>query len=516
MGFDRGKVLCPEAINFLTNLVRKFKPSLEMLLSERERNQKLYDDGDIPDFPHETKHVRESDWSVASIPDTLLDRRVEITGPTDRKMVINALNSGANVFMADFEDSLSPTWDNILDGQVNLYDAVRNIITYDHPTKGTYRLNDETAVLFVRPRGLHLIESHFLVDNNPIPASLFDFGIYMFHNAKKIISKGFGPYFYLPKLESYLEARWWNDVFNWSQDNLNIDRGEIRATVLIETLPAAFQMNEILWELRDHSAGLNCGRWDYIFSFIKTFRNHPDKILPDRSKVTMETHFMKSYAELVIYTCHRRGVHAIGGMAAQIPIKNDEEANTAALIKVKFDKIREAQMGHDGTWVAHPALISLAKNVFDEYMPEANQIRFLRKPRWVTQEDLIETPKTRITSEGLNQNISVGVQYIESWLRGNGCVPLYNLMEDAATAEISRTQVWQWLNNDCRLDDGTKIDRELIEQCMTNIMPQIKEEIGDSRFYNGKFDEAAEIFKSVSFSPKLVNFLTLPAYERIC
>ena len=515
MAFTKNDVLCPPAVKFLTEMIQNFGPQLQNLLIERAKNQEYYDEGDLPNFLTKTKEIRESTWSVAPIPESLLNRKVEITGPTDRKMVINALNSGANVFMADFEDSLSPTWDNILDGQVNLRDAVRKIITYIHPTKGVYKLNDETAVLFVRPRGLHLIESHFLVDGQPVPASLFDFGLYMFHNAKELISRGVGPYFYLPKLESYLEAKWWNDIFEWSQANLGIDSGAIKATVLIETLPAAFQMNEILWELKDHSAGLNCGRWDYIFSFIKTFRNHPDKILPDRSKVTMRSHFMRSYAELVVYTCHRRGVHAMGGMAAQIPIKNDAEANEAALDKVRQDKIREVKLGHDGTWVAHPALVPLAKDIFNKYMPAHNQIDFLKKPKWSTQQDLTEVPMGTITAPGVRQNISVGVQYIESWLRGNGCVPLYNLMEDAATAEISRTQIWQWINNDCILEDGNKIDQNLIEKYLVEVMDQIKDEVGESRFSAGKFDEAVEIFKDVSFAPTLVNFLTIPAYDKI-
>ena len=516
MSFNKDILLHSEATEFLTNLVRNFKPKLQLLLAERQERQRLYDKGYIPNFLSKTKHIRKANWYVAPIPKPLMDRTVEITGPTERKMIINALNSGADVFMADFEDSLSPTWDNILDGQINLYDAVRKTITYKHPTKGLYELNNKTAVLFVRPRGLHLDESHFLVDDEPIPASLFDFGLYMFHNAEALISQGLGPYFYLPKLESYLEARWWNEIFNWTQDYLGIERGSVRATVLIETLPAAFQMNEILWELKDHSAGLNCGRWDYIFSFIKTFRNHSDKVLPDRSEVTMETHFMRSYAELAIHTCHRRGIHAMGGMAAQIPIKNDAEANETALNKVRQDKIREVKMGHDGTWVAHPALVSLAREQFDKFMFTANQINSFKKLKEPTQKDLIEIPPLNITMLGLTQNISVGIQYIEAWLCGNGCVPLYNLMEDAATAEISRTQVWQWLNNDCNLNDGTRINKDLVEVCIANVAAQIKEEIGETRFSNGKFEEATELFRTISTGPVLVDFLTLPAYEKIC
>ena len=419
-------------------------------------------------------------------------------------MVINALNSGASVFMADFEDSLSPTWKNILEGQRSLRAAVRGTITYEHPTKGLYQLNNETAELFVRPRGLHLDEAHFKVDGYVIPASLFDFGLFMYHNASYRVDAGLGPYFYLPKLEHYEEARWWNDVFVWSQNYLRIPQGSIRATVLLETLPAAFQMNEILWELRDHSAGLNCGRWDYIFSYIKTFRNHADRITPDRAHIGMLSPFMKAYSRAVIQTCHRRGAHAMGGMAAQIPIRGDEAANTSALAKVHSDKVREATDGHDGTWVAHPGLVSLAKEVFDNHMPENNQIN--RDTNYPTdiQDKLLAHPDGAITLAGLQQNIDVGVRYLAAWLLGQGCVPLYNLMEDAATAEISRTQVWQWLRYNAPMVDGTPVTKSLVRGLALNLVEQ---DFG--------LEDGAMLFMNLCVQDELQSFLTLPAYERI-
>ena len=498
-------ILDSHAMKFLADLTRKFRPLLSQLLEEREKRQCFYDEGYEPNFLQETGDIRESEWKVAKIPDDLRDRRVEITGPTDRKMVINALNSGANVFMADFEDSLSPTWKNILTGQRNLRDAINRTISYTHPTKGEYRLNNEVSTLFVRPRGLHMNESHFSVDDEPIPASLFDFGLFLFHNSKNLVESGTGPYFYLPKLEHYLEARWWNEVFNWSQDYINIPRGSIRATVLIETLPASFQMNEILWELRDHSAGLNCGRWDYIFSYIKTFRNHSDKILPDRNKVTMTNNFMKSYSELVIYTCHRRGIHAMGGMAAQIPIKNDENSNNVAMSKVREDKVREVLSGHDGTWVAHPGLISIVRDIFDRFMPDKNQINKVTENN-CTRYDLLESPTGEITELGLRKNINVGILYIEAWLSGNGCVPLYNLMEDAATAEISRTQVWQWIKHE-------RFTIEEFREILNDELNKIKYSLGENKFKEGKYDIASQLFEKLSTSSDLVNFLTLPAYK---
>ena len=456
------EILTPEANSFLTKLAREFEPRRQELLKRRRLRQQQIDAGQMPGFLPETAPIRAAEWKVAPIAHDLLDRRVEITGPVDRKMIINALNSGANVFMADFEDSNSPTWQNNLEGQFNLRDAVEGTIGYVSPEGKRYELNPRVATLMVRPRGWHLVERHFLVDGEPISGSLFDFGLFFFHNAKNLIRKGTGPYFYLPKMESHLEARLWNDVFCFAQDELGISRGTIRATVLIETILAAFEMDEILYELREHSAGLNCGRWDYIFSFIKKFRNRPDFVLPDRSIVTMDKHFLKSYVDLLIQTCHRRGIHAMGGMAAQIPIKNDPVANEKALDKVRQDKLREVRAGHDGTWVAHPGLVPVAKEVFDAHMKEPNQIARLRDDVRVTAEDLLSVTEGQITEEGLRWNIDVGLQYLESWLRGSGCVPIYNLMEDAATAEICRAQVWQWVRHSARLSDGRSVTQEMV------------------------------------------------------
>lgn len=500
-------ILTRDSISFIAELSRQFNDQLGALMSARKDRQAKYDLGTLPDFLDETSEIREGDWTVVQIPSDLQDRRVEITGPPDRKMVINALNSGANIFMADFEDSLSPTWDNILSSQENLRDAVRREITYEHPTKGTYKLNDEVSVLFVRPRGLHLREENFLVDGFSVPASLFDFGLFLFHNAQVLIESESGPYFYLPKLEHHLEARWWNDVFIWAQEELGILPGTIRATVLIETLPAAFQMDEILYELRDHSAGLNCGRWDYIFSYIKTLRNHSDRVLPDRSLVTMSRKFMKSYSDLLIKTCHRRGVHAMGGMAAQIPIRHNTEANDKALMAVRRDKHREVTAGHDGTWVAHPGLVQVAKEIFDVHMKSPNQIDKTHNLD-IGQDDLISTPEGDITEVGLRKNINVGILYLESWLRGGGCVPLYHLMEDAATAEISRTQVWQWLKHQ-KFSVG-EFDKILLDEVV-----KIKEAVGSEKFNVGKYDQAIKLFRELSISSDLTEFLTLPAYDQI-
>src|SRR5690349_579969 len=458
------EILTPEASQFLHKIAREFQPRREMLLASRRMRQQRIDAGELPDFLPETATIREREWRVAPIPQDLMDRRVEITGPVDRKMIINALNSGASVFMADFEDSNSPRWQNNLEGQANLRDAIRKTITYTSPEGKQYRLNPSVATLMVRPRGWHLEERHFTVDGTPISASLFDFGLFFFHNAQALIDSGTGPYFYLPKLESHLEARLWNDVFCFAQDELGIPRGTIRATVLIETILAAFEMDEILYELREHSAGLNCGRWDYIFSFIKKFRNRPDFVLPDRSTVTMERHFLKSYVDLLIRTCHRRGIHAMGGMAAQIPIKNDPEANNRAIEKVRNDKLREVRAGHDGTWVAHPGLVGIAKEIFDAHMQTPNQISVSRSEVSVAPADLLAVPEGDITQNGLEMNIDIGIQYLEAWIGGNGCVPIYNLMEDAATAEISRTQVWQWVRHGARLDDGRTIDAALVQR----------------------------------------------------
>jgi malate synthase len=500
------KILTPEASSFLTKLARKFEARRQELLGRRRARQQQIDAGQLPDFLPETAHVRDAEWTVAHIPHDLLDRRVEITGPVDRKMIINALNSGANVFMADFEDSNSPTWQNNLEGQFNLRDAIEGTISYVSPEGKRYQLNSTVATLVVRPRGWHLIERHFSVDGQPISASLFDFGLYFFHNAQRLISKGTGPYFYLPKMESYLEARLWNDVFCFAQDELGIPRGTIRATVLIETILAAFEMDEILYELRQHSSGLNCGRWDYIFSFIKKFRNRADFVLPDRSIVTMDKHFLKSYVDLLIQTCHRRGIHAMGGMAAQIPIKNDPAANQKAIDKVRQDKLREVNAGHDGTWVAHPGLVPIAKEVFDAHMKEGNQIGRRRDELRVTAKDLLTVPEGQITEEGLRWNIDVGLQYLESWLRGSGCVPIYNLMEDAATAEICRAQVWQWVRHGARLRDGRPVTQEMVRQAIAEQKRKLQD---------GRFAEAAEIYDHMMTSPDFAEFLTLVAYDYI-
>jgi malate synthase len=500
------QILTPEASAFLTKLAREFEARRQQLLARRRARQQQIDAGQFPDFLPETAHIRQAEWTVAPIPHDLLDRRVEITGPVDRKMIINALNSGADVFMADFEDSNSPTWQNNLEGQFNLRDAVEGTISYVSPEGKRYNLNSKVATLLVRPRGWHLVERHFEVDGAPISASLFDLGLYLFHNAQSLIRKGTGPYFYLPKLESHLEARLWNDVFCYAQDELGIPRGTIRATVLIETILAAFEMDEILYELRQHSSGLNCGRWDYIFSFIKKFRNHPAFVLPDRSTVTMEKHFLKSYVDLLIRTCHRRGIHAMGGMAAQIPIKNDPAANEKALDKVRQDKLREVQAGHDGTWVAHPGLVPVAKEIFDAHMKQANQIGCRREDVHVTAKDLLAVPEGEITEEGLRWNIDVGLQYLESWLRGSGCVPIYNLMEDAATAEICRAQVWQWVRHRATLSNGRPVTQEMVREAIAEQKNKLK---------GSRMAEAAEIYEHMMTSPDFAEFLTLVAYDYI-
>ena len=503
------KILTAEARRFLTALARASELRRQELLVRRVARQRRLDAGERPDFLPETRSVREADWTVAPIPADLLDRRVEITGPVDRKMVINALNSGARVFMADFEDSNAPTWRNNLEGQLNLRDAVRGTIEYTSPEGKRYALAPRTATLMVRPRGWHLDENHVTVDGRPISAALFDFGLFFFHNAAALLAKGTGPYFYLPKLESHLEARLWNDVFNLAQDELGIPRGTIRATVLIETVLAAFEMDEILYELKDHSAGLNCGRWDYIFSFIKKFRQRPDCVLPDRARVTMDRHFLKSYVDLLIQTCHRRRAHAMGGMAAQIPIKHDPAANEAALEKVRQDKLREVRAGHDGTWVAHPGLVPIAAQVFDAAMPGPNQLHVAREDVRVTAADLLAVPDGEITEAGLRTNVDVGIQYLESWLRGVGCVPIYNLMEDAATAEISRSQVWQWLRHGARLTDGRPMTAALVEQTIARELQRFEGAGGGG----GKFALAADLFRRISMAPELPEFLTGVAYE---
>jgi malate synthase len=506
-------ILTTDALAFVADLVRTFRPRVKELLARRRERQARFDAGEKPDFLPETASVRAGDWKVAALPKDLLDRRIEITGPTDRKMVINALNSGASVFMADFEDANSPTWDNMVDGQINLGDAVRRTITFTAPETGKkYALKDKTAVLLVRPRGWHLVERHFVVDGEPAPGGLFDFGLFFFHNAKDALARGTGPYFYLPKMESHLEARLWNDVFVRAQEKLGVPRGSIKATCLIETLPAAFEMDEFLYELRDHSAGLNCGRWDYIFSFIKKRAEDPAAVLPDRSQVTMDKGFLAAYVKLLIKTCHRRGVHAMGGMAAQIPIKDDPAANEAALEKVRADKLREVKAGHDGTWVAHPGLVPIAKDIFDAHMPGPNQLGVLRDDVKVAQADLLGVPQGERTDDGLRHNVRVGIQYLEAWLRGNGCVPLYHLMEDAATAEISRAQVWQWLHHKVPVG-GAVFDKERFARVVEEEMQRIRKEVGDARFNGGRFPEARDLFVRLSTTPKFEDFLTLPAYD---
>src|SRR5256886_6310841 len=503
-----GEVLTPQALGFVARLQREFGARRQELLRLRDERQTRIDAGEMPQFLVTTSSVRDSDWSVAKAPMDLQDRRVEITGPTDRKMLINALNSGARVFMADFEDANSPTWSNLVEGQVNLIDAIERRIDFTSPEGKEYRLNDKVATLLVRPRGWHLDERHVEVDGKPISGGLFDFGLYFFHNVERLLKKGSGPYFYLPKLESHLEARLWNDVFNLAQDELGIPRGTIRATVLIETILAAFEMDEILYELKDHSAGLNCGRWDYIFSFIKKFRQRPDFVLPDRARVTMDRHFLKSYVDLLIQTCHRRGAHAMGGMAAQIPIKHDPAANEAALEKVRQDKLREVRAGHDGTWVAHPGLVPVAAQVFDASMPGPNQLHVMRDDVRVTAADLLAVPNGEITEAGLRTNVDVGIQYLESWLRGIGCVPIYNLMEDAATAEISRSQGWQWMRHGVHLSHGRAVPQQLVASI-------IAEEIDEKNLKGGKFDVAARLFNQLMTGSDFPEFLTVVAYEHL-
>ncbi len=510
---EQAEILSPEAVRFVADLARRFSARRNELLKLRMIRQKEIDGGLFPDFRPETRAVREGNWKVSPIPADLLDRRVEITGPVDRKMVINALNSGASTFMADFEDSNSPTWSNCVQGQVNLRDAVRRAIDYASPEGKNYRLNERTATLIVRPRGWHLDERHVRVDGVAVPAGLFDFGLFFFHNAEELVERGSGPYFYLPKMESHLEARLWNDVFVHAQGALGVAQGTIRATVLIETLLAAFEMDEILYELREHSSGLNCGRWDYIFSFIKRFRNHREFVLPDRMQVTMDRDFLKAYVDLLIKTCHRRGIHAMGGMAAQIPIKNDTAANDAALEKVRADKLREVRAGHDGTWVAHPGLVPVAKEIFDVHMPTPNQIRVARQDVAVGAADLLKVPAGTITEKGLRTNINVGVLYLESWLRGAGCVPLYHLMEDAATAEISRAQVWQWIRHGARLDDGRTVTRELAQAVMAEEIDRIRAAVGAPAYAAGRYETAAKLFVEMMTSDDFVEFMPSLAYE---
>jgi malate synthase len=510
------QILTPEALAFVAKLQRAFGARRQELLARRAARQKEFDAGKLPDFLAETRQIRESEWRIAAQPKDMLDRRVEITGPTDRKMVINALNSGASTFMADFEDANCPTWFNMIDGQINLRDAVRRTIGFEQAGK-RYRLNDKVAVLIPRPRGWHLDEKHVLVDGNPVSGAILDFALYFFHNAKALLERGTGPYFYLPKMESHLEARLWNDVFKLAQDELGVPQGSIKATVLIETVVAAFEMDEILWELKEHSAGLNIGRWDYIFSCIKKFRSNKDFCLADRSQVTMTAPFMRAYALLLVKTCHRRGAPAMGGMAAQIPIKNDPAANDAAIEKVRQDKLREVTDGCDGTWVAHPGLVPVAKAVFDEHMPQPNQYGKQRPDVNVTAKNLLDfQPEKPITEAGLRNNISVGIQYLGAWLAGNGCVPVFNLMEDAATAEISRSQIWQWIRSAKGvLDDGRKVTKELFRKLLAEELPKVKSYLGEAAYATGQYEEGAKLFDRITTDDRYVEFLTLPAYELI-
>ena len=507
-------ILTDDAVRFIAELHRCFNPIRIDRLAARQERQNRIDAGERPDFLPETAAIRESDWRCAAIPADLMDRRVEITGPVERKMVINALNSGAKVFMADFEDSTTPLWTNLLEGQANLRDAVHRTITFSDANTGkSYKLNDKSAVLFVRPRGWHLPEQHMFVDGEAVSGSLFDFGLYLFHNAAELRARGTGPYFYLPKMESHLEARLWNEVFVFAQERLGLPQGTIRATVLIETILATFEMDEILYELRDHSAGLNCGRWDYIFSFIKKLAADQSMLLPDRAQVTMATHFMRSYSKLAIKTCHRREISAMGGMSAFIPIKSDPEANERALAQVRVDKEREAGDGHDGTWVAHPGLVPVAMEVFDRLMPGPNQIDRKLDDYTATAADLLQVPTGDITEAGVRQNVAVGLGYVEAWLRGIGCVPLFNLMEDAATAEISRAQLWQWVHHGAVLTDGRAITVQMVDDVIDEELTRARSAFEDVRYT--AYERAAALLRTLIRSGRFTDFLTLPAYEAV-
>ncbi len=509
-------ILSSEALGFIAAITREFSARREQLLARRVERQAEINAGKLPDFLPETQAVRDGDWTVAETPADLQDRRVEITGPVDRKMVINALNSGAKVFMADFEDASSPTWELMVEGQINVRDANRRAIDFTTPEGKDYKLKDEIATLLVRPRGWHLDEKHILVDGKAIPGAFMDFGLYFFHNIKHQQEKGSGTYFYLPKMESHLEVRLWNDVFNFAQDRLGIARGSIKATMLIETIPAAFEMDEFLYELKDHCVGLNCGRWDYIFSFIKRFHNYPEFILPDRATVTMTAHFMRSYSQLAIKTCHKRNAHAMGGMAAHIPIKNNPQANEAAFNKVRADKEREAIDGHDGTWVAHPGLVPVAMEIFNKNMPNAHQKEKLREDVSVTAKDLLTLPEGELTEAGLKNNVSAAVNYMAAWLAGNGCVPLHNLMEDAATAEIARAQLWQWVRYPKgQLNDGRDVTVEMFREALQEELKGIREQLGDAAYQASHFELAAQLLDQITTSEDFAEFLTLVAYEHL-
>jgi len=509
------EILTPKALEFLAELTRSFGPRRKALLRRRASFRERIAAGILPDFLPETRALREADWKVAPPPKDLEDRRVEITGPVDRKMIINALNSGARVFMADFEDSHAPTWEGTIQGQINLRDAVRGTIEYTSPEGKEYRLNSKTAVLMVRPRGLHLLEGHVLLDGEPVPAAFFDFALYVWHNAQALVAKGTGPYVYLPKLEHHGEAHLWDDIFAFTEDRLGLPRGTIRATVLIETLPAVFEMHEILYALRAHSVGLNCGRWDYIFSFIKQFRDDPRAVFPDRERITMTTPFLRAYTDLVIQTAHRRGAHAMGGMAAQIPIKGDAQANEAALAKVMADKEREVLAGHDGTWVAHPALVPVAMEVFDAHMPGPNQIHVLREDVRVTARDLLAVPEGPITEAGLRTNVNVGLRYLDAWLRGTGCVPIFHLMEDTATVEIARSQIWQWVHHGVRLADGRTVTTQLVRDILREEAERIANDPGDAGATRASLGKAAEILDCITTNAEFAEFLTLIAYDEL-
>ncbi len=509
------EVLTPAALEFVARLHREFNTTREKLLQARHERQTAFDAGELPDFRSDTRHIRESDWRVAPITTRDLQKRwVELTGPTERKMLINALNSGADVYMADFEDANTPTWQNMIEGQVNLVDAIQRTISFENPDGRTYRLNDQTATLLVRPRGWHLPEKHLLVDGSPIAGALMDFGLYFFHNARRLLEQGSAPYFYLPKLESHREARLWNDVFCLAQDTLGVPRGSIKATVLLEVVVSAFEMDEILYELRDHSAGLNAGRWDYIFSIIKKFHSRPDFLLPDRAQVTMTVPFMRAYTELLVKTCHRRGAFAMGGMAAFIPSRRDPAVNEVALPRVRDDKVRESRDGFDGTWVAHPDLVPVAREVFAEFMGDRpNQLDRQRPEVSVSAHELLDlrVPDGQITEAGVRSNVSVGIQYIESWLRGTGAAAIFNLMEDAATAEISRSQVWQWTHHGATLADGRRVSRDLVQQILAEELEKLRPTLSAG----GRLDTARALFEEVAQRDQFTEFLTLPAYAHI-
>ena len=508
-------MLTPAAIAFVNELADRFSEERLALLARRAALQRQFNAGALPEFPEETRELRESEWRVGAIPADLRDRRVEITGPPERKMIINALNSGANLFMADFEDSLCPSWSNLIEGQANLIQAVRRTLAHDSPEGKQYRLNDQTAVLCVRPRGWHLPEKHWLRGDEPIAGALVDFGLFLHHNAAELLRRGSGPYFYLPKLENRFEARLWARVIQHAEKALGLAHGSVKVTVLIETITAAFEIDEILHELRDWVVGLNCGRWDYIFSFIKKFGHRPECVFPDRGAVTMTSHFLRSYSQLVIQRCHRRGAFAMGGMAAQIPIKNDPQANERALARVRADKEREAGDGHDGTWVAHPGLVSVAREVFDRLMPGPNNLDRLREDVSVSSADLLQVPDGQVTRAGLRKNIDVGIRYLAAWLGGNGCVPIHHLMEDAATAEISRAQLWQWARHSTPLEDGTAVTLALVRAEAESVLAGIRSEVGDADFAAGHFERAAAHLDRLTAGQEFEQFLTLNAYEDI-